>query len=479
MKSNLSKIFIVAAMLLASIPSVAQQLKRSVTWEKIQANPAQLPVLGRIVPVESNLDPASVWSVGSETLDRDYADFEKYKGYMSETGVGYARLQSGWAKTEQKKGKYDFTWIDAHVDGLLEEGIRPWVCLCYDNPLYHQYGLDLSAKSFPDGPAMDGWLKYVKACVKRYKGKVKMWEVWNEPECGKNQLSAQAYANLFVRTAKVIRSVDPDAKIAAFAACNPATGFIRTATEMIVKAGGLKYLDYVTYHAYYPVPELIIPAVKQLKEDMAAFSPSIGLLQGETGAPGQLEHGHAMFQYEWNEYSQAKWDLRQALTHFSMGIPYSFFTMVDLNYGWMLQSFGLIRMNSLKTPVYKRPKFYAVQHITSVFTPDVKAVGGVEAKTAAATEMTSFGIEKNGRKVGCALWLSGRHPLPSLDRRQMDVTVSGLELKEPVYVDMLTGTVHDLGAMVECSADGTFYIKKLPLWDAPVLIMEKSAVNFK
>jgi hypothetical protein len=162
-----------------------------------------------------------------------------------------------------------------------------------------------------------------------------------------------------------------------------------------------------------------------------------------------------------------------------MGIPYSFFTMVDLNYGWMLQSFGLIRMNSLKTPVYKRPKFYAVQHITSVFTPDVKAVGGVEAKTAAATEMTSFGIEKNGRKVGCALWLSGRHPLPSLDRRQLDVTVSGLELKEPVYVDMLTGTVHDLGTMVECSADGTFCIKKLPLWDAPVLIMEKSAVNFK
>jgi hypothetical protein len=165
MKSNLSKIFIVAAMLLASIPSVAQQLKRSVTWEKIQANPAQLPVLGRIVPVESSLDPASVWSVGSETLDRDFADFEKYKGYMSETGVGYARLQSGWAKTEQKKGKYDFSWIDAHVDGLIAEGIKPWVCLCYGNPIYSEHGITLNAEVFSDGPVMDAWLRYVKACV--------------------------------------------------------------------------------------------------------------------------------------------------------------------------------------------------------------------------------------------------------------------------------------------------------------------------
>lgn len=479
MKAIIKTIFSAAFLSLAVLPVSAQQLKRSVTWEKIQANPAQLPVLGRIVPVESNLDAASYWSVGSETLDRDYADFELYKGYMSETGVGYSRLQSGWAKTEQKKGKYDFTWIDAHVDGLLEEGIRPWICLCYDNPLYHQYGLDLTAKSFPDGPAMDGWVRYVKACAKRYKGKVKMWEVWNEPECGKNQLSAEAYANLFVRTAKAIRSVDPDAKIAAFGACNPAAEFIRTATEMIVKAGGLKYLDYVTYHAYYPIPELIVPAVRQLQQDMAAYSPSIRLLQGETGAPGQLEHGHAMYQYEWTEYSQAKWDLRQALTHFGMGIPYSFFTMVDLNYGWMLQSFGLIRMNSLKTPVYKRPKFYAVQHVTSVFTPDVKAVSDVKVESCVPTEITSYGLEKNGRKVGCVVWLSGRHPLSSLERRQMDVTVSGLELKEPVYVDMLTGLVHDLDGMVENASDGAFCLKKLPLWDSPVLIMEKSEVNFK
>lgn len=61
----------------------------------------------------------------------------------------------------------------------------------------------------------------------------------------------------------------------------------------------------------------------------------ITLLQGETGCPGQLEYGHAMSWIEWNEYSPVKWDLRQMLSQFSIGVPYSVFTMVDLNYGWM------------------------------------------------------------------------------------------------------------------------------------------------
>ena len=182
--------------------SGAQELKKSVTWENLRAHPAPLPVAGELNAVRSLLDAPSCWSVGVETMDRDYADFEQFKQYVGETGVGYGRLQSGWAKTEQKKGKYDFRWLDAHVDGLLAEGVHPWMCLCYGNPVYSKHGHDLNAKLFPDGPIMNAWLRYVKACVARYKGKVTMWEVWNEPDGRKNLDSYALYANLFVRTAK-------------------------------------------------------------------------------------------------------------------------------------------------------------------------------------------------------------------------------------------------------------------------------------
>ena len=326
---------------------------------------------------------------------------------------------------------------------------------------------------------MDAWLRYVRAVVARYKGKVTMWEVWNEPDGRKNLDSYPLYANLFVRTAKVIREVDPDVKIAAFGSCSPEREYIRQAMALIDRAGGVPYIDYITYHAYWPVPEKIIPEVKRLRADIDKYSPAIGLLQGETGCPAQLEYGHAMHTLEWTEYSQAKWDLRQAMTHWGLGIPYSFFTMVDLNYGWMLQSFGLIRQNGNKTPVYKRPKFYAVQHVTSLFTPALKPVEGVTAESADRREITCIGVGKDGRTVGALLWLSGAMPSSSLDRPAIDVRINGLQLENPVYVDLLTGYVHDLSALVEqFSYDfkngNSIGLKALPLWDAPVLITDRS-----
>ena len=478
----MKRLSIIVLALSLCLPATAQELKKSVTWENIKAHPAPLPVIGELPAPVSRLDASSVWSVGVETMDRDYALFENFHQYVGQTGVGYGRLQSGWAKTEQKKGKYDFSWFDAHVDGLIAEGVHPWVCLCYGNPIYSEHGHDLNAKLFSDGPIMDAWLRYVKATVKRYKGKVTMWEVWNEPDGRKNLDSYALYANLFVRTAKVIREVDPNAKIAAFGSCSPDREYIRQAMDLIAKAGGIPYMDYITYHAYWSHPETIIPAVKQLRSDIDRYRPSIGLLQGETGCPGQLEYGHAMHSIEWDEYKQAKWDLRQSLTHFGLGIPYSFFTMVDLNYGWMLQSFGLVRMNGNKMPVYLRPKFYAVQHVTSVFSPDMGVTDAVKAACDIPSPVTSFGLTKDGKPVGIMLWLSGDRPSRSLERRLCDIRIN-LDMEDPVYVDMLTGYVHDLkGCLNDREAfrgEGKGYtgFKDFPLWDSPVLVVERSVLG--
>lgn len=79
------------------------KLKKSITWEKLKTHPAPLPVLGHITPVPSEIGRDSWWSVGCETLDRDFTNFDNYKQYVGLTGVGYARIQSGWAKCEPVK----------------------------------------------------------------------------------------------------------------------------------------------------------------------------------------------------------------------------------------------------------------------------------------------------------------------------------------------------------------------------------------
>ena len=65
------------------------KLKKSITWEKLKTHPAPLPVLGHITPVPSEIGRDSWWSVGCETLDRDFTNFDNYKRYVGLTGVGY------------------------------------------------------------------------------------------------------------------------------------------------------------------------------------------------------------------------------------------------------------------------------------------------------------------------------------------------------------------------------------------------------
>ncbi len=472
---------IASALFLTGVVLPAQdmpEIRNSVTWDRLNANPAQLPQLGRIVPVKSDINKESWWSVGSETLDRDYSDFEEYKNFMGFTGVGYARLQSGWAKCEPQMGKYNFEWLDKHVDGLIAQGIKPWICLCYGNPVYSDaYGDNLGASIFGEGPIMEGWERYVGEVVKRYKGKVTMYEVWNEPDGNKPEV----YATLFQHTSNVIRKYDKDVKICALALCGPNSGYACKAVERMKELDCIDNVDYITYHAYYPVPETVIPEALKMREDVKkAAGREIPFLQGETGCPGQLEYGHAMHSIEWNEYSQSKWDLRQMLSQFAIGVPYSVFTMVDLNYGWMQQSYGLIRMNLYNKPQYLRPKFHAVQNVTSIFTYDVKSAGFFNVESKASRNITCFGLKKGGKVIGFALWFIGERPTDSLEREPVNLTVDCPALSDPVYVDMITGTVYDIGGCIRSAGKGNkIKISKLPVWDSPMVVINRDEINFE
>lgn len=483
----MKKMIAISAALLALASASQAQLKKSVTWENINVHSADLPELGRVVPIHSEIGMESWWSVGCETLDRDYSNFENYKQFVGQTGVGYGRLQSGWAKTEPEKGKYDFTWLDAHVDGLIAQGVKPWICLCYGNPAYSDDGYDLNAKLFGEGKVMDAWDRYVAALVKRYKGKVSMYEVWNEPDGGRHNDSYETYAVLFDHTSKVIRKYDKNVKIAAFGICSPSSAaspkgnYVIESVKKMKELGCMDRMDYITYHAYYPIPEYINPAVAKLRSELDALGCKAELLQGETGCPGQLEYGHAMNTIEWNEYSQAKWDLRQMLNHFGMGIPYSVFTMVDLNYGWMMQSFGLVRMQLTHKPVYLRPKFYAVQNVTSIFTREMTPSDGVKVSCKSERDLRCIGVSKDGRTVGVLLWYCDQRPDGNLERDLVNLTLEGVTFDRPVYVDMMTGKVHDLSSCISKGAyeAGKVRLSKLPVWDAPVLIINRKAFNWK
>lgn len=450
---------------------------RSITWQKFNDVGPRLKQLGKLTTESSNEIASSMWSIGCETLDRDYASFDNYKQYLAELGVKSARLQSGWAKCEPEKGKYEFTWLDNCVYGLDELGIKPWICLCYGNPLY---GADkvLGSKIFTDDTAINAWLKYVKATVTRYKNVVNEWEIWNEPNLGANIEFAQSYADLLMRTTEVIKKIQPEAIIIGISLAGTTNSFTKDVFEILKSNNKADIMDYMTYHPYVHNPDAAVEEIKALKELAQSYDPTIKLFQGEVGCPSILEWGHALSYYEWTEYSQVKWNLRQMINHWSMGVRYNVFTFVDLQYPNMLQSFGLLRMNLLKEFVYKRPSYYAVQHTVNILDSTVSQAGRLSYKANTFRDIAVHGIKKDNT-YGAILWFSDRIPSDDLSWDKIDITIENLKLFNPVYVDMITGKVYEIPSYNRKVIANDTKFNDIPIWDSPILIVERSQISFK
>lgn len=450
----------------------------SVTWKEFHRAQPQMDLAGLLETPRSDGSGRSRWTIGCECLDRDYGDFGAYKQYLGELGLGYARIQSGWAKTEREQGKYDFAWLDAIVDGLLKEGVKPCMTLCYGNPIYGATK-NLGSVIFDDEDTIKAWLKYVNATVKRYKGKVARWEVWNEPNLGENGKRPDLYVNLLIKTAGEIRKVDDKALICGISLSGLPLEFPAYVFEQLKKRNALNLIDCITFHPYYQNPDDATDGIKALDSLAKSYNPEWRLLQGECGAPSNLEWAHAINYREWTEYSQAKWDLRRMACDFSLDIPSSIFTIIDLVYPNMQQSFGLLRGNLLRKPVYKRPSYHGVQNISSILTADTYPVNTLSVRADTRKDISITGLSRDGKLVGAMLWFGAEVPSSSLEWDYLNITIYGLVLEDPVFVEPVTGRVYEIPVLRGCKGKDYIKFNDFPLWDCPVLVMERSALSLR
>ena len=56
--------------------------------------------VGRVRPRPASDIGQSPWSVGAETMDRNFTMFSRWQQYLGPLGAKRARIQSGWARTE-------------------------------------------------------------------------------------------------------------------------------------------------------------------------------------------------------------------------------------------------------------------------------------------------------------------------------------------------------------------------------------------
>lgn len=458
---------------------------------------------GKIIPKRADEIKNSKLGIGFEKLDRDVFDPEKAYDKLSEIGVKWVRIQSGWQRTEKEKGIYDFEWLDKIVDNLIERGLRPWMCLCYGNELYDDLAKTVfGAVGCPPiytQEQKDAWKNYVKTVVKRYKGKIDHYEIWNEPDgvhCWKKGVNAKEYGEFAIDTAKAIKETDSDAKIIGGAVYGLNLNFINKAFF----TGMGDYIDYLSYHSYTHDETPVFNWVNSLNAIIARYNPKIKVIQGESGAQSKSNGNGALKKGAWTDEKQAKQLTRHIVADLMSGVYFtSYFSCMDmiealkgekgkvatyLDYGY----FGVLGAEfdengrSVGT-YYRKPSFYALQNIASVFSEEFEPCCiPMEYWPDYYTELSPgifdydlkpnniiFGGFSKENSEAFVYWYPSNIMTTSYEGT---ITMKLSSKYEKVQlVDLMEGTIYDIPeSILTIDEEGVCFFKNLPIKDTPMLI---------
>ncbi|MBD3375345.1 hypothetical protein GF406_09945 [candidate division KSB1 bacterium] len=486
----------------------------SMGWS--QTPDVSFPPVGKIQPRHANDIDGNTWSVGAETMDRDYTIYENWKDYLGPLGFKHARIQSGWMKTEPEKGVYDFTWLDEIIFDMHEQGVKPWVNLAWSNKHYAEWTANNRGRVPKTEEGLKAWAQFVQALVARYGHIVDEWEIWNEASPGKIKDPAD-YVKLVQVTIPAIRSLQPDATIMLFALDHTSFKSIRPqrilnhqdtpfqhsddresvskevwsylhdperlqrnfdyvtfVMDSLKSLGLLDQIDVISYHPYEYNPDDAYQNLAWLREWAAEYAPHLTLYQGENGAPSERIEHRGLRGYEWTETTQAKWALRRLLGDLGRDIPSSYFGIMDMFYQEDVNRKGLLYANPDKTVHHKKKSYHALQNMAAIFDNRLQRIEHYPSQFQ-ELPLSLFGYEnKYSYNQIVTLWLHDQVPQESNEKIDIDLTLFEGRFDDPVYVDLLTGEVFDIPEK-NWQKRGTVYeFSDIPVYDSPVLIAEKS-----
>ena len=194
-----------------------------------------------------------------------------------------------WRDLEPAKGQWNFRTLDQSVllaeqngvDLVFTLGLTPrWASARPDEPTY-TYGPGVAAEPRDIGD----WENYVARVVGRYKGRIKYYEIWNEPwfseiektirsdgKAGFYSGSAAKMVEMAGVAYRVIKGIDPGAKVIAPSMDHANEGIKRL--DLYLSLGGKAFTDIVGFHLYAPTPESTLPIIAGIRAVLARHGMS-------------------------------------------------------------------------------------------------------------------------------------------------------------------------------------------------------------
>jgi hypothetical protein len=274
--------------------------------------------------------------------------------------------ETGWAQINTALGVYDWTTMDSvvntalanNVDLLYDFGRTPGWGQCASNDVHCGSG-NTSAQcnyntAFEGGPGqcfppkdlnVDGtgsdqiWITWVTAVASRYKGQIKYYEVWNEPD---DSVMWQGTNQQLVRMAQDAHCVvvgtgcsslstytqtgiDPAAQITTPAYVSMQGITAAEAMNGYMQAGGGSYVDVIAYHGYVQWPS---PA-EQVASDLADLQSTLASANQSSKPIFSTEGGYGAKQTITDPDQEASWISRYLMVQQSAGIVRSYWYAWD------------------------------------------------------------------------------------------------------------------------------------------------------
>jgi len=158
-----------------------------------------------------------------------------------------------WPYVEKTKGTFDWSQLDSFVNQAYAHGVD-FVYTSFYVPYWAAADKSTCKANYSFGSTVctgmvaniQDWKNFITAVVTRYKGRIKIYELWNEPSCPCTFTGTVAQLVALTQAEHdVIRSIDPNALIV-----GPTMQAYQSAyLDSYFAAGGTKDIDALGMHA--------------------------------------------------------------------------------------------------------------------------------------------------------------------------------------------------------------------------------------
>jgi hypothetical protein len=412
--------------------------------------------------------------------------------------VGYHDDPVNWHWVEKEKGKLEIDpEADSAITYLVRRGIDIDFVLAFGNRLYTMpdpvrrlpqlwewYFENPRPPTTPE--ALEAWERYVRFVVRHFRGRVKVFEIWNEwniPDYWGDQPDVGHYVTLARRTIPIIRDECPEARVMLGSVAGVAYGMSRwTAEELRSQEKDDPFLraaaelagevDIIGWHPFYQTdPEHEF--VKSYPDDIRAFK-AWAARQGFRGGFSASEWTYAANyppptppnwwgDFQCTELDKAKYIARFSVLHTALDID-SFFCETWSNYYPL--DLTLLRRGFSGSPVsVQQPQaaYYVMRNLATAL--EELRPADFECRIEGETsKIELYKLARSGERV-VALWIPGRadddfRPLP------LQIEIAG-DYRSVWGYDCLNGVLQELSA--EKTANGV-RIGGVLIKDYPTLI---------